>query len=190
MVPGLKERFLFSARNLVKTRTLTMAAMLMALQIVLSMTATIPLGPYLQIGFSYLAVVAAAYLLGPTVAMCNAVLVDLILCLIRPTGPFHPGFTLNALLGGLIYGVFLYRRPLGWKNVMLSKLVIDLVVNILLGTIWIHQLYGKAFWVLVPSRALKNLIQYPVDVLLMTPVLLFLKRVAGKSAWGKDLLSE
>ena len=35
MVPGLKERFLSSARNLVKTRTLTMAAMLMAHQIVL-----------------------------------------------------------------------------------------------------------------------------------------------------------
>ncbi len=187
---GIRERFVRSARNLTRTRTLTMAAMLMALQMVLSMTASIPLGPHLRIGFSYLAVVAAAYLLGPVVAMSNAVLVDLILCLIRPTGPFHLGFTLNALLGGLIYGLFLYHRPLSWKNVMASKLVIDLLVNILLGTIWIHQLYGKAFWVLVPSRALKNLIQYPVDVLLMTPMLLFLKRIMSKSVWGKDLMRE
>ncbi len=43
--------------------------------------------------------------------------------------------------------------------------------NLALNTVWIHMLYGKAFMALLPGRALKNLLQYPVDVLLLYPVM-------------------
>ena len=38
-----------------------------------------------------------------------------------------------------------------------------LIVNVLLNTLWISMLYGKGIMVLLPARALKNLIMWPID---------------------------
>ena len=36
----------------------------------------------------------------------------------------------------------------------------------LLGTLWLSMLYGKAFMALLPMRAFKNLIMWPVNSML------------------------
>ncbi|MBQ8954632.1 MAG: folate family ECF transporter S component [Clostridia bacterium] len=163
--------FLDSARELKRVRGLVVAAMLLALQVVLGLVAAIPVGPSIRISFGYLALSAAGALLGPAVAPINGALADVIVFLIRPTGPYFPGFTVTGLVSGFIYGLMLYRRDVTLRRLLVTKLLIDLICNLLLNTIWIHMLYGKALFALLPSRALKNLIQYPVDVLLMYPVM-------------------
>ena len=165
------ELFRESARELRRVRSLTLAAMLLAIQVLLGFVASIPIGPNIRISFGYLALSSAGALLGPAVAPINGALADIIGFLLKPTGPYFPGFTITGIVSGLIYGLMLYRRDITLTRLLVTKLLIDVICNLLLNTLWLNMLYGKAFFVLLPGRALKNLLQYPVDVLLMYPVM-------------------
>ena len=167
----MKGVFSDSSRELKRPRGLVTAAMLLAVQVALGLVASIPLGPDIRISFGYLALSSAGALLGPAVAPINGALADLIGHFIRPTGPYFPGFTVTGLVSGLIYGLMLYRRDVSLKRLLATKLLIDVICNLLLNTLWLNMLYGKAFFALLPARALKNLLQYPVDVLLLYPVM-------------------
>ena len=166
-----------SAKNLKKTRVMVACAMLLAIEVVLNATASVYLFSYLRLSFGYLAVAAAAYLFGPSPAMLIAALSDIIVFLIRPSGPFFPGFTLNAALGGLVYGLAFYRaKEVNWTRILVSQAVIAVVLHIALNTLWLSLTLGKGFIALLPARALKNAIQYAIDVPLLYFLLQFLKR--------------
>ena len=62
-----------------------------------------------------------------------------------------------------MYGCFYYRQKLTIKRVLAAKFIVMLTVNVLLNTLWISMLYGKGIMVLLPARALKNLIMWPID---------------------------
>ncbi len=168
---ALLSLFQTSARAFRRVRSLAMAGMLLAVQVVLGLVAAIPVGPSIRISFGYLALSSAGALLGPAIAPINGALADIIVFLIRPTGPYFPGFTVTGLVSGLIYGLMLYRRDITLPRLLITKLLIDVICNLALNTLWIHMLYGKALFALLPPRALKNLLQYPVDVLLLYPVM-------------------
>lgn len=85
---------------------------------------------------------------------------------VKPTGAFFPGFTLNAMLGGVLYGTILYRKPLTFRRALWADLVVALICNIFLNTLWLSMMSGKAMMVLLPMRVLKNLIKWPVDAAL------------------------
>jgi hypothetical protein len=42
-------------------------------------------------------------------------------------------------------------------------LVVILIVNVLLNTLWLDMLYGKGFLAILPMRTVKNLIMWPID---------------------------
>lgn len=71
-----------------------------------------------------------------------------------------------AMLAGVIYGSFYYRKPLSLGRVFAAHLVVSLVCNVLLNTLCLSLLYGKAFMVLLPPRVIKNLIMWPIDSLI------------------------
>ena len=167
MIPTLRD----SARNFRNIRALSAAGMLLAVQVLLGLIVSIPVGPNIRISFGYLALSSAGALLGPAVAPVNGALADLIGHFIKPTGPYIPGFTLTGIVSGLIYGFMLYRRDITLQRVLVTKLLIDVICNILLNTLWLDIWYGKAFLAILPARMLKNLFQYPVDILLAYPVL-------------------
>ena len=52
--------------------------------------------------------------------------------MIKPTGGFFPGFTLVAMLAGVIYGSFYYKKPLTLWRVFAAHLAVSLVCNVLL----------------------------------------------------------
>lgn len=166
-----------SAGNLKKTRVMVACAMLLAIEVVLNATISVYLFSYLRLSFGFLAVAAAAYLFGPTPAMLIAALSDIIVFLIRPAGPFFPGFTLNAALGGLVYGLALYRvKDVNWTRILTMQAVIAVFLHITLNTLWLSMTLGKGFIALLPVRALKNAIQYAIDVPLLYFLLRFVKR--------------
>ena len=41
-----------------------------------------------------------------------------------------------------------------------AKLVVAVLCNILLGTLWLSMINGKGYLALLPARAVKNLIQW------------------------------
>ena len=137
--------------ELKKVRTITAAAMLMAVSCALG-AFTLNLGPYLKIGFSSLVNELACYLFGPVVGAIYGAVLDVIKYFIAPSGPFFPGFTLDAAVAGLIYGTALYRKELTFKRVFITQFFVSLICNVLMNTFWISVLYGKGFLALLPAR--------------------------------------
>lgn len=166
-----------SAKNLKKTRVMVACAMLLAIEVVLNATVSVYLFSYLRISFGFLAVAATAFLYGPSPAMLIAALSDVIVFLIRPAGPFFPGFTLNAALCGLVYGLAFYRvKEANWTRVLIAQAIVVVVLHISLNTLWLSMTLGKGFIALLPARALKNAVQYAIDVPLLYFLLRFLAR--------------
>lgn len=178
---SLGSMFRESTRTLSTVRGLTLTSMLIALYIVLSFVARIDLGPTLRITFSFLAVATAGMLLGPVPAMLTAGISDILMCLIRPSGPYFPGFTVTAMLGGLVYGLFLYRRDVYLFNIILAKVIVNIAVNILFNSINLQILYGNVTAVILLQRVLKNVAQLPVDIALMAMILPAINTVAKRA---------
>ena len=98
-------------------------AMFMAISVVLGYF-TIEAGPYLKIGLGSVANQFVYYLFGPVTGMFYAGILDILKFTAKPTGAFFPGFTLIAMLGAMIYGTVLYRRPITFGRVLFAKLLV------------------------------------------------------------------
>ena len=175
----IKDIFLFSYRELKKVRTITTVAMFVALSIILG-AFTVPIGNFLKIGFSSLTTVSVGYLFGPIVGSVFGALTDVVKYAIKPTGPFFPGFTLNAIIAGFIYGSILYKKQVDIKRIFIAEFFVSLFCNILLGTLWLNILYGKAFLAILPMRALKNIILLPINSFMAYAILKFLEQYKQK----------
>ena len=154
-----------SFAELKNVRVITLTAMMMALSVILGYF-TLDVGPYLKIGFGTIVNQFVCSMFGPVVGVIYNGLLDLIKYMVKPTGPFFPGFTLNAMLAGLIYGTAFYRKKLTFPRILAAEFVVCLVCNVILNTWMLSFLYGKGFMVLLPARLLKNVIQCPVNAAL------------------------
>ena len=118
---GLARLRVDAVQELHRPRTLALAAIFSALHLVLNQF-TIPVSQLLEVGFDFLAVAAIGYLCGPWVAGLSGIVTDVLGYVLRPNGPYFPGWTLSAVLVGILYGLWLYRRPLKLWRVVLCKL--------------------------------------------------------------------
>lgn len=181
-----------SALELKSTRNLVLCAMMAALSIVLSYTTSFYITPEIKIGFSGLPNRLVDFMFGPVVGSIFGGLMDVIKFFIKPDGAFFPGYTLTAMVGGLIYGIFYYRlqikKPLQITSeengvadrlilwivanlkaillIFLANALVKVICNIGLNTLWSSMFTGKAWIALLPSRLVKNLIQIPTDTVL------------------------
>lgn len=162
----ISELFFDSARELRKPRALVLTAQFAALQVV-SALFTITLFSWLRISFGFVFQSATAMLFGPVVAGLQGIVADVAGFLLHPSGPFFPGYTLSALLSGVVYGCAFYGERVDWKRALCAKALVNLLINICLGTLWAKLLYNQAFWAMLASRALKNAVLLIVE----TPLL-------------------
>ena len=100
--------FLDSYHEFKKVRTITTASMFAAIGVILG-AYTIQVGNYLKIGFSGIANQFVYYLFGPVVGCFYGGALDILKYLVKPTGAFFPGWTLSAMVAGVIYGCFFYK---------------------------------------------------------------------------------
>ena len=171
-------KFSDSLRQMKSLRAQVAIAMLIALQLALKQVASVQVSQSMRVSFDYLAHVMVSALFGPTAGVLSGAVTDVLGHFIKPTGAYFPGFTVSAMLNGAIYGLLFYREKPHWGRVLLAQGLICLIVNILLNTLWITMLYGSIYAVILPARALKNLIQFVPDViLLMAMMYLLLPRV-------------
>lgn len=170
-----------SARQLSNTRTLTMAALLVALNVALA-SVRVQITPELRLSIGFITQVTAGMLLGPAVAMLTGAAGDIVSLVCFPSGAYFPGYTLTAVVGGLIYGLMLYERPrVGYLWALLTKALVSLVCNVFLNTLWLMLTSGQAMAALLPVRVLKNLGLLPFEALLLcmtaSAVTLVMKRL-------------
>ena len=161
-----KEMLLESSKELKKVQVLAACAMFAALAVILDYVASINIGPYIKIGFSGIPNQLVDLLFGPVTGGLFGGALDILKYIIHPTGTFFSGFTFSAILAAFLYGCFYYKKKLTLPRVLLAKGVVVLIVNVILNTLWLDMLYGKGFFALLPARALKNLIMWPIDSLI------------------------
>lgn len=163
--------FTDSAREFKHVRTITMCGLFGALAFILGSFSSIQVGPYIKIGFSGLPNELVDFAFGPVVGSIFAAAMDILKFIVNPTGAWIPGLTLNALLAGLIYGIFLYKKPVSLWRILTMKFIVAMVINVGLGTLWLSQALGKGFMVMLPTRFIKNLLEWPVDSLILYMIL-------------------
>ena len=110
-------------------------------------------------------------LYGPFTAALAAGAGDIIKYLLKPDGAYFFGFTLTAMLGGMIYGCLLYRERVTVFRAILSKTTISLLLNCCLNTVWVSFLYGMPFWGALGPRVIKNVVALPFEIILLYIVL-------------------
>lgn len=154
---------LSSAREIKRLRTLTLCAVLAALAVALNYVASINLGPYVKIGFSGIPNQLVDWLFGPVTGLFFAAVLDVLKFCLKPDGVFFFGYTFSAMLAAFIYGVSYYKKPLNFWRVLITKAIVAVIVNIGLNTLWLSMQGGKAFFSILPLRALKNAIMVPID---------------------------
>ena len=173
----VRSQFSDSARALRRAQTLALTGVMLAAQIALSSYGSIRLTDSLWISLGHLALAPTAMLFGPVVAGMQGALSDILSYILRPSGPYFPGFTLSALLGGVIYGMALYKAKPTAPRVVIGRLVVVVLLNILLNTVFLMMLYGASRLATMPARAIKSLLQWPVDCILLMAVCRLVQRM-------------
>lgn len=181
--------FTDSSRELKSVRTITIMAMLAAVAVVLGFY-SIEYGQFIRIGFSGIPNGIIAYLFGPVVGGIFAGALDIIKYLMKPTGPFCPQLTLVVILAGVLYGCFYYKKKLTIWRVLAAKFVVALICNVILTTLCLNILYGQAFMMILPMRALKNLIMWPIDSVIFFGITKMLEQIGLFRMFHKPVLTK
>lgn len=162
----IKEKFSKSAAQLSKTQTLTGSAMLLSVSIVLGYYGNVTIGLFgtntVKLSFAVLPIILTAMLYGPIPAGIVGALNDVICFILMPKGAYIPGFTISMLLTGFIYGAGLYSEKAGVKRVAVTQLIVSLLINELLGSLWFVLFYGFTPGVALATRGIKELIMFPI----------------------------
>lgn len=154
-------------KKLRDTKTLTVAAMLTAIGIVLGFF-KLPINQLIEIRFGSLPICMAGMMFGPAVGGVVGGLVDIGGYLVKPTGPFFPGFTLSSIVGGIIFGVILHKKKITFLRVLVAQSVYTLIVGVIMNSYWLNLLYLKSGYVaVILTRLPKELIMIPIYSVLM-----------------------
>ena len=164
-----------SARGLTSVPVITACGMLLALKVVLGLF-TVNVSSLLKIGFSFLPIAVAGLLFGPVAGGIVGAAGDVVSYFISPTGPYFPGFTLNAFLSGFLYGAVLFRKPVRLWRVFSAKASVTVLVSLLLNPLWLSVLYGKGFIAVFSTRVVTNLVMLPVEAAMLFIVLKVLEK--------------
>lgn len=164
-----------SLQEVKRLSSLTGASMCASLDVLLHLLFTQAISLTQMVRITFVATGLSGLFFGPWLTAMLGIATDLIKYMIRPNGPYFPGFAFNAALDGFLSGAFLYRRPVTPTRVFFLRLTITVVINLGLSSLWLSMMYGKAFIALVSARLLKNLLFLPFE----TALLYFVLKRAG-----------
>jgi len=130
-----------------------------------------------------MATMLCATWLGPKWSVLLNVLGDVIGATLFPSGPFFIGYTISTAIAGFIYGILLYQKEANCYTTkqfilrtILAVVLVAVIVNMCLNTIWTSMTSGSAFMVLFWTRIPRQLFMIPVHII----VFLFLERLLRK----------
>jgi len=171
----IMNQFADSAKELKKLKTIVITGLLIAIGIILGQF-SIQISQSTKVGISFIATQLTAMLFGPVIGGIMGGVSDVLKFIIKPTGNFLIGYTINAMVGPIIYGILLYKRHISFWRILISKAVVAVLVNLLLGCYWQYLYFGAAIVAILPGKILQQLIQVPVQSILFYIVVVALKK--------------
>lgn len=174
---NILSKFRESARMLSHVRTITLAAMLIALNVALG-SVRIYVTPEMRLSMGFVTQTVAGMVLGPVVAMITGAVGDIVSLMIFPSGAYFPGYTLTAIVGGMINGLMLFRQgKISIPRALITRVLINVICYIGMNTLWLTMTTGKGMLALLPARAIKNAVLCPIEA-----AIVFLIAIAVQSA--------
>ena len=155
-----------------KIKRIVISGLLLALLIVLSRFVSIKT-QILVISFSFIPIIMSAIWLGPKYSTLIAMLGDLIGALLFPFGTYFIGYTISQALTGFVYGMFLYKKgeELSTKELLIrltiSSLIVLILINVFLTSLWIHIQYGKAYILIMTGRIVAQICMFPIQLIVI-----------------------
>lgn len=145
----------------------------------------------LGIGITYLIFSTIGMTYGPIVGLVIGLLSDTLGYFIFPSGgPFFPGYMINAMLSGFMYGLCFYRTKVTFTKCLYARLFINLIVNVLLGSLWMGILYN---WSMEAVFNYMLIISLPKNLVYLLPqsiiLYIFLKAIA-RALFAMGLIDE
>lgn len=128
-----------------------------------------------HIGLGFIGSVLLGYLFGPIWGAAGGGIADIISsALFGNQGGFFIGFTLSAMIGPFIYGLFFYKSQVSIWRIIVATLLVTIIVNIAMNTLWLHFLYGIDFKVAliqrIPLEAISPWIQMVVTYFVLQAI--------------------
>ena len=166
------KNFLESAKSIKNLRVLCASALLSALYVALY-AVKIPLGEQLRITFTFIPIAIAGWLFGIVPAVIVGAIGDILGCLLFPQGAYFWGYTLTAMLTGLVFGIFLYKKDTKgtlWA-VILSKFLVSLLLNIGLNSYWATFFVPTSYLLIAYGKLIKNAIMLPIEIVVLFAVI-------------------
>ena len=164
-------------------RPLVFAGVFIALTILFTYVFSIQT-PFLRLSFGFLPIAVYASMFGPLQGGIMAMAADILGTALFSPGLYFPGFTLSSFLTGMICGYFLRQRPLSFMQICIPFLMIFLIVDLGLNTLWLTILYHKAASLFFLSRLATNTFCLPVHIglfyMVYRPLAIFLPRYHTK----------
>lgn len=190
-----------SFKSLKDIRTLTTTGILLALAFAIK-SFSIEVTPDLRIGFTFLATCTIGMLYGPVVCGMSTFLLDFIGYIVQNKSPraYSPQLAFVVIISGVIYGCLLYKCDFSNKKIAsmvkiaIARASVVLFCNIGLNSYFLYTLYvNKDFGITnltrdgisgfaaycVP-RVVKNLVQLPVDLIILMIFLPMIKYAYDK----------
>ncbi len=151
------------------TRKIVVMGLMIAVAIILS-SFDIWITPSFKLfSIIYLPSAIVSIIYGPIAGLAFGFVSDFATYIARPSGPYFMGYAISAMVANFIYGVFLYKRPLTLARVAISRALVVFIVTLGLNAIWMIMMYGQtAGQFYTQTRLIRNLIQFPLDVFLIT----------------------
>lgn len=148
-----------------EVKTMVSCAVLIAAAIVLSRFFSINTWN-LKIGFTFVPVFLAAYLFGAKGGALVGGIADFLGATLFPIGAYFPGFTLTCALNGVVYGLLLHKKQ-STLRILIAVCISQLVLSLMLNTLWISILYGSSFTALLLTRVVQCLVMLPVEFIII-----------------------
>ena len=164
-----------------KIKKIIISALLLAASIVINRFLSVNTS-ILSIGFTFVPLMFSGIILGPKYSLVIAGLSDLIGALLFTFGSYFIGYTISSILTGLVYGLFLYNKEEFVFNkkflikLLIAILIVCILINGVLNTIWIIMTVKKASYAIIPTRVVKQLIMIPVMFITMSSLTKLLEK--------------
>ncbi len=120
-----------------------------------------------RIGFGFLPMAFIGAIYGPFWCAVACGVGDIIGGFVFPTGPYFPGFTLSAVLTGLVYGFAFKNHKINMRNTLVAALIVTIFINLFLDTYWLYLLYDQGVAAMLPARLIKCGIMFALQLLLI-----------------------
>lgn len=175
-----------------ESKKIILSSLLLALLIILSRFLAIKT-PLLSISFSFVPVILCAIWLGPKWTIFVNVVGDLIGATLFPFGSFFIGYTITKIVSATIYSVLLYKKEKDSYTdkqfiirLIVAVILVTLIANIGMNTLWLKITTGKAFMVLLASRIVKELVMIPIEIITMIALEKILRGPFNKYLRGEN----